>query len=211
MRKLRSRLTFANVCSFLALVIAIGTGSAYAANTIGSSDIINGQVKSADIGNNQVQSIDVKDDSLTGADIAFESLTGSDIASGSLTSAEIEDDSVDGLDIRDEGIESSDLSPGAVESSDISDGAIQGHLGDPIAVSSALDTTTSKEVQVPCTFGTDEVTGGGFVISGPGGANVPNVAIQRSYAVNDHTWLVRAAASSGTPNWQITGLATCVF
>jgi hypothetical protein len=57
----------------LALLIAIGTGSAYAANTIGSTDIINGQVKSPDIGNNQVQSIDVKDEGLTGADIADQS------------------------------------------------------------------------------------------------------------------------------------------
>jgi hypothetical protein len=32
---LRRRLTFANVCSALALFVALGTGGAYAANTIG--------------------------------------------------------------------------------------------------------------------------------------------------------------------------------
>ena len=31
--RFRSRLTFANVCSLFALLIALGTGSAYAANT----------------------------------------------------------------------------------------------------------------------------------------------------------------------------------
>ena len=209
MRKLRSRLTFANVCSFLALVIAIGTGSAYAANTIDSADIINGQVKSPDIGNNQVQSVDVKDDSLTGADIASGSLTSSEIGDESLTSVDIQDGALDGSDIRVDGIESPNLAPGSVGSSEIDDGAIQGHLNDPRVASSALDTTTAKEIQVPCTFGTDEVTGGGFVISGPGGANVPNVAIQRSYAVDSNTWLVRAVATSGTPNWQLTGIVTC--
>ena len=54
------------------------------------------------------------------------------------------------------------------------------------------------------------MVGGGFVISGTSGANVPNIAIQRSYAVNGYTWLVRAVASSGTPNWQITAVATCL-
>ena len=70
---MRKRLTFANVCSFMALLIALGTGGAYAANTIGSTDIINGQVKSPDIGTGQVQAIDVKNEGLTGGDIADQS------------------------------------------------------------------------------------------------------------------------------------------
>ena len=58
----------------LALFLVLAGGTAYAANTIGSSDIINGQVKSADIGNNQVRSIDVTNDGLTGVDILESSL-----------------------------------------------------------------------------------------------------------------------------------------
>ena len=57
----------------LALFLVIAGGTAYAANTIGSTDIINGQVKSADIGTGQAQSIDVKDESLSGADIKDQS------------------------------------------------------------------------------------------------------------------------------------------
>jgi hypothetical protein len=55
----------------LALLIAIGTGSAYAANTVFSSDIVDGEVKTADLANNavrttkiankQIQSIDIKE------------------------------------------------------------------------------------------------------------------------------------------------------
>ena len=52
--RFRSRLTFANVCSLLALLIALGTGSAYAANTVFSTDIVDGEVKTADIANNAV-------------------------------------------------------------------------------------------------------------------------------------------------------------
>ena len=46
MRKLRSRLTYANVMATLAFFIAVAGGTAYAANTIFSSDIVNGEVKS---------------------------------------------------------------------------------------------------------------------------------------------------------------------
>ena len=59
----------------LALFLVLVGGTAYAADTIGSSDIINGEVKSVDIGNNQVRSVDVTNDGLTGADIVESSLT----------------------------------------------------------------------------------------------------------------------------------------
>jgi hypothetical protein len=65
---MRKHLTFANVCSLLALFIAIGTGGAYAANTIGSSDIINDQVYSADVRNDNLTG-----GGLTGADIRNQS------------------------------------------------------------------------------------------------------------------------------------------
>jgi len=73
MRGLRKRLTYANVVATLALVIAVGTGSAYAANTVFSEDIVNGQVKNADIGKDAVKSGKVANDNLTGADIKDQS------------------------------------------------------------------------------------------------------------------------------------------
>jgi hypothetical protein len=41
------------------------------------------------------------------------------------------------------------------------------------------------------------------------GPTTSNVGIQRSYPADDHTWLVRAAATSGAPAWQLTGVAMC--
>ena len=73
MRGFRQRLTYANVMSTLALVIALGTGSAYAANTVFSEDIVNGEVKGVDIGTNAVTSGKVAKDALTGADIKNQS------------------------------------------------------------------------------------------------------------------------------------------
>ena len=57
----------------LALFLVLAGGVAYGANTVVSSDIVNGEVKSVDIGTGQVQSPDVKNEGLTGADIADQS------------------------------------------------------------------------------------------------------------------------------------------
>ena len=44
-RRIRPRLTYANVVSGLALFVALATGGAYAANTVFSADIVDGEVK----------------------------------------------------------------------------------------------------------------------------------------------------------------------
>ncbi len=79
----------------LALFLVLAGGTAYAANTIGSSDIIDGQVKTADIGNNQVRSADVRDDALANG-----GLTGADIVESSLGPVP-NADTLDGKDSKD--------------------------------------------------------------------------------------------------------------
>src|SRR5262245_58257866 len=52
MRRIRSRLTYANVISTLALFLVLAGGSAVAlngSNTVFSDDIVNGQVKTQDL------------------------------------------------------------------------------------------------------------------------------------------------------------------
>ena len=70
---MRNRLTYANVMSTLAVVLVVAGGTAYAANTIGSSDVIDNSLQSVDLKNNDVRGADVRTDSLTGADIANQS------------------------------------------------------------------------------------------------------------------------------------------
>ena len=48
------------VVAYLALFVALG-GSAYAVNTVNSTDIVDGQVKSVDVGDAEIKSADVKD------------------------------------------------------------------------------------------------------------------------------------------------------
>jgi hypothetical protein len=98
-----------NLIAFLALFFALGGGAAWAANTIGSADIIDGQVKTADIGDNEVKEADVgqgavaspelKNDSIAAGDVAPNSLTTSRIADGSLTGTDVANSSLTGTDI----------------------------------------------------------------------------------------------------------------
>src|SRR5262245_48161364 len=104
MRGIRSHLTYANVVATLALMIAIGAGTAYAANTVFSIDIVDGEVKTPDIapnavgtgkiGKNQVFSDDVRDDTLSGG-----GLTAVDLAPDSVGTSEIPADAVRGSEI----------------------------------------------------------------------------------------------------------------
>ncbi len=74
---IRSRLVAlvrAQWAGLLALFLVIAGGTAYAANTIGSADVIDNSLLSADLKNNQaVRSADVANENLTGVDIADQS------------------------------------------------------------------------------------------------------------------------------------------
>lgn len=133
---LSGRLTYANVASTMALVLALGSGTAYAANTIGSTDIINGQVKAVDIGANAVNSAkiaagavttdDIADNSLGDVDVLDESLTSSDLGIDSVQASEIADGSIDGGEVTDNSLFASDLASSSVGTSEISDGSVFG-------------------------------------------------------------------------------------
>jgi hypothetical protein len=72
----------------LALFLVIAGGTAYAANTIGSSDIIDGQVFSVDVrddtlNNGGLAAVDLRSDSVRTSEVANNSLSGADIANQS--------------------------------------------------------------------------------------------------------------------------------
>jgi hypothetical protein len=129
LRRIRRRLTFANVCSFLALTIALSTGGAYAANTVFSTDIVDGEVKHADLAANSVTSTNIYNGSVLGPEIhadavdsskvADESLTSSDLGTDSVNATEIADSSIDGGEIIDNSLGAIDLAPGAAGSSEL--------------------------------------------------------------------------------------------
>jgi hypothetical protein len=87
LRKLRSRLTYANVMSTIACFGVLATGTAYAANTVFSSDIVDGQVNSADVKDQSLTTFDVS--TFLGADVVDGTLTGADIGNGSLNDEDV--------------------------------------------------------------------------------------------------------------------------
>ena len=97
-----------NAIGYLALFFAL-SGAAYAANTVRSIDIVDGEVKTADIGAgavtvsdigaNAVTSAKILDGTVTSADVANETLTGADIKNGTVGGADVAANALDGTDI----------------------------------------------------------------------------------------------------------------
>jgi hypothetical protein len=123
LHRLLRALTFANVCSFLALTIALGTGAAYAANAIRSRDIVNGQVKASDIGRNAVTSPKIKTGAVDGTKVLIDSLTSGNLAADSVGGSELLTNSVTTSDIADGTVNMDDID-GVQRSGSISVGAI---------------------------------------------------------------------------------------
>ena len=84
LRKLRSQLSYANVASTLALLIAVGGGSAYAASQIRSRDIARHAVTASKLAFDAVTASKVRNSALSGKDLRNESVTTSDIDNGTL-------------------------------------------------------------------------------------------------------------------------------
>src|SRR3954454_23197423 len=97
--RLRRKLTFANVCSFTALVVALSTGGAYAANTIGSDDIIDESIQSVDIKNGEVKNEDLIGSAVTSSKILDGHVLTADIGTGAIDSSKILDATIGNVDI----------------------------------------------------------------------------------------------------------------
>ena len=124
LRAVTDRLTYANVASTVALVAALGTGTAYAANTVRSEDIVNGQVKTVDLHQAAVNGAKIKDGQVGTADVADGSIGQADIATDGVGASEVTDNSIDSGEIVDGGLFAADLATGSVGSSEVADSSL---------------------------------------------------------------------------------------
>ena len=87
MKKIRKRLTYANVMSSIAVFLVIGGATAFAAlgkNTVGTKQLKKNAVTTAKIKNNAVTTNKIKANAVNGAKVKDGSLTGADINLGAL-------------------------------------------------------------------------------------------------------------------------------
>ena len=144
--RLRRSLTFANVCSFIALTVALGTGGAYAANTVISADIVDGEVKTEDLGyhavsnlklgvgavgtsklgNSVISSEKIINGAIENADLAAGSVNGASVFDNSLTSGDLATSSVNGAEIAADAVGATEISDSSIDGGEIVDGTLGG-------------------------------------------------------------------------------------
>ena len=84
LRKLRSRVTYANVVSTIALALALGGGTAYAITRVGTKNIRYHAVTGSKLATNSVSASKVKNSALSGSDVRNNSLRSDDVRNGTL-------------------------------------------------------------------------------------------------------------------------------
>jgi hypothetical protein len=104
---------------YLAVFIAL-SGTAYAtgtqrANTVGSIDIINGEVKTVDLGADAVVSSKVLDGTIGSADVLDNSLNSVDVRNGQVASIDVANGSLTGADVADNGLTGADLDESSLD------------------------------------------------------------------------------------------------
>jgi hypothetical protein len=114
LRRLRKP-THGTVVAYLALFVALG-GTAYAANTIGSADIIDESILSADI----------KDGEVKGSELKKNAVNSAKLEDGSVATIDLAPDAVDGAHVLDGSLTGADVSDGTLGSSDIMDDTFPG-------------------------------------------------------------------------------------
>ena len=120
-RAVRSKLTFANVMASVAVLLVLTTGTAYAAATITSADIVNATIQQVDIKPNSLGTNVIKDNGVKSVDIRDGEITGTDIAAtNSIQSNQVAP--LDGdADIVDNSITTFDLATDSVDSDEVLD------------------------------------------------------------------------------------------
>lgn len=95
--------------ALLALVLALTGGVAYAANTIFSEDIVNGEVKAVDLANNAVRSAKIANGQVATVDLADDAVGAAKIQDSSISSAKIQDSSITSADVAFHGLSANNL------------------------------------------------------------------------------------------------------
>jgi hypothetical protein len=106
--RLRGKLTFANLVSFLALFVAL-SGFAVAATQLKKNSVGTKQLKM-----NAVTTAKIKNEAVTTEKIKNEAVTDGKLANGSVGAAQLQANSITGTNVRDGSLGAADLAPGTI-------------------------------------------------------------------------------------------------
>ena len=183
-----SRLRFANVMAMIAVVLAIGGGTAIATHPFGTSTISSG-----DIIDLEVKTPDLATGAVTGAKVLDDSLGSSDI--NGIWSPDVVNDGLTGDDVREDTLR---MRPPSLRTS-----------------STAHDSTGSKFISATCPAG-EHIVSGGFSLGGLIPEDVHDVTVWKSEprwsgsAPPADRWDVGAVENDATSrSWQLTAWALC--
>jgi len=142
LRKLRPDSIY-DVMAAIACCGVLAGGTAYAANTVRSSDIVDGEVGSADVKDNSINTFDVH--SFIGEDVIDGTLTGGDIANESIGVADIGSQAVGPDEVINDSLLQSDIRAGAVTGDEVLDFS----LGNGDLLTGSVDTraATNESLQ----------------------------------------------------------------
>ena len=190
--KLRSRLTYANVMSSLAVFLVVSGGLAIAAqpNSVISGDIVDGEVKNPDLAPNSVGTGKVIDNSLSGADIAAGAIGSSEIAAGAVGSQALANGAVGSQALANGAVGSEALANGAVGSGKLAAGAVgsqalasgavgSGKIADRAVLSEKIALGTIQDANIALATITGSRLAGGTISQreiGIGGVGSPEIA-----------------------------------
>ena len=124
LKRLRSRLTYANVASSFALFIALTTGSAYAANEWTGANIVDSSLTYVDIATNTIGSARILDNSLIAGDIAANAITASELADNAVDSPAVAADAIGASEISNDSIDGGEVVNGSLSGTDIVDNSL---------------------------------------------------------------------------------------
>lgn len=121
MRRLTDKLTYANVVATIALFIAVGGASAFAATQLAKNSVGSKQLKK-----NSVTAVKIKNGAVTGSKLAANAVTGDKIANESVTGTKVKAGSLTGANIAAASLTTANLADGSVNSAKVLDNSLTG-------------------------------------------------------------------------------------
>jgi hypothetical protein len=120
----RPRLTYANIVSTLALVIAMSTGGAYAASLVRTSDIADGAVNNPKLRDDAVGRAKLRDDAVGQAQLGSGAVTTSKISSAAVTAAKVAGNAITSAKVANETLTTDDVADATLLGNDLQDNSI---------------------------------------------------------------------------------------